>query len=193
MSTIHSKGPCVSIGLPVYNAQTHLRQSLDSILTQSFEDFELIISDNASTDKTREICREYADKDPRIRFYSQEINRGAAFNMNRVVELSRGKYFKLAADDDICGPDYLKHCVEVFDRAPCHVVLCYPKTVLIDGHGREIERYEDRMDIRFHKPAQRLRWIFQNLRFQKQILFSIFYDFTLFAYISSVDKNQNLL
>ena len=84
----------VSIGLPVYNGEKYLEQALISILSQTYTDFELIISDNASTDRTQAICREYAAKDPRIRYYCNEENLGAAPNHNRVFELASGEYFK---------------------------------------------------------------------------------------------------
>ena len=76
--------PLVSIGMPVYNSEQHIRQALDSVLAQDYEHFELIISDNASTDRTREVCLEYAARDKRIRYYQNERNMGIAWNQNRV-------------------------------------------------------------------------------------------------------------
>ena len=99
--------PRVSIGLPVYNGENFLEFALDSILGQTFQDFELIISDNASTDATESICRRYAAKDSRIRYYRNPNNQGAAQNYNRVFALARGEYFKWAAHDDVCKPNYL--------------------------------------------------------------------------------------
>src|SRR5262245_57216615 len=93
--------PRVSIGLPVYNGAKYLAEAIDSLLEQTFSDFELIISDNGSTDATPAICEEYAAKDGRIRFLRQEINRGLAWNWNCVLEESRGAYFKWAACDDL--------------------------------------------------------------------------------------------
>src|SRR5689334_18309225 len=110
--------PKLSVGLPVYNGEAYLRTALESIVTQDYQDFELIISDNASQDGTAAICREYAQRDKRIRYYREEANRGGARNLNRVFELSRGKYFKWAAHDDVCLPGFFRRCVEVFDRAP---------------------------------------------------------------------------
>ena len=81
--------PRVSVGLPVYNAEKYLRYSIDSILSQSFSDFELVISDNASDDSTESICREYAAGDPRIRYIREETNRGAIWNFNRVFQQAR--------------------------------------------------------------------------------------------------------
>lgn len=84
----------VSIGLPVYNGEQYLAKALDSLLAQTFTDFEVIISDNASTDRTSEICAAYLERDPRIRYYRNQQNIGAAPNFNRTFELATGMYFK---------------------------------------------------------------------------------------------------
>ena len=102
----------ISIGMPVYNGQQYIRQALDSLLAQDCENFELIISDNASTDGTHEVCLEYAAQDKRIRYYRNESNMGAAWNFNRVFELSSGEYFMWAAHDDWWAPNYLSSCLE---------------------------------------------------------------------------------
>jgi len=86
--------PIISIGMPVYNGQAFIESAIKSILEQTFEDFELILSDNASNDKTQEICLDYKQQDNRIRYFRNEVNLGAAQNYNRVFELSKGKYFK---------------------------------------------------------------------------------------------------
>lgn len=91
---MNRKQPQVSIGMPVYNGEQFLKDALDSILAQTFDNFELIISDNTSTDNTQEICKAYSAKDQRICYYRNEKNLGAAWNFNRVFELARGEYFK---------------------------------------------------------------------------------------------------
>src|ERR1700737_2789384 len=102
--TNHNRGlmhvPRVSIGLPVYNGERYLRFAIDSLLEQDYINFELIISDNASTDATQAICQEFADKDPRVRYYRNQTNLGASGNYDRVFELARGDLFKWAAHDD---------------------------------------------------------------------------------------------
>ncbi|MGA7938093.1 MAG: glycosyltransferase family 2 protein [Kovacikia sp.] len=127
--------PRVSVGLAVYNGENFIREAIDSILAQTFKDFELIISDNASTDKTQEICLEYAAKDKRIRYSRNEHNIGGIANQNRTVELSRGEYYKLAAHDDVCAPEFLEKCVEALDR-DSSIVLSYPRTKIIDENGQ---------------------------------------------------------
>jgi glycosyltransferase involved in cell wall biosynthesis len=150
--------PRVSIGLPIYNAEKYLEEALDSILAQTYTDFELIISDNASTDRTQEICLKYAQRDPRIRYHRNEKNVGAAPNYNVVFQLAKGEYFKWAAHDDNIAPEFLSKCVEALDQNP-DAVLCMTKTRLIDergSHVRDVE-YKKTTDADLPNPAQRFR------------------------------------
>jgi glycosyltransferase involved in cell wall biosynthesis len=124
----------VSIGLTVYNGEQYLEETLDAFLAQTFSDFELILSDNASTDRTPAIAESYVARDCRIRYHRNEKNLGLAGNHNCVVQLARGEYFKWAAADDVCLPEYLARCVEVLDREPT-VVLAYPRTQFVDFSG----------------------------------------------------------
>src|SRR5262245_40295511 len=125
------KHPLVSIGLAVYNGEEYLSDAISSILAQSFTDFELIISDNASTDRTEEICKTYADMDSRIRYSRNETNIGGVNNENLTFRLSKGKYFRLAAHDDVCDPKLIEKCVEVLERDQ-DVILCQTAIVNID-------------------------------------------------------------
>lgn len=160
MELIHmsssSRKPRVSIGLPVYNGENFVRDALDSILAQTFDDFELIISDNASTDRTQAICKSYASKDSRIHYSRNEQNLGAAKNFNRVFELSSGEYFKWASHDDTIAPEYIQKCVEVLDD-DASVILCHPKTQIVDQDGRFVENKDARSHVDSPKPHHRLR------------------------------------
>lgn len=109
--------PLVSIGMPVYNGERFIRKALDSLLCQTYENFELIISDNGSTDRTHEICLEYSIKDKRVRYYRNEINMGAAWNFTRVFELSSAEYFMWSSHDDGWDPRYIKSCIEAFNMS----------------------------------------------------------------------------
>ena len=151
-----SGSPKVSIGLPVYNGERYLALTIDSILAQTFQDFELIISDNCSTDRSGEICRQYVEQDSRVRFFPSEVNKGAAWNFRRVFELARGLYFRWAPSDDVFAPESLAACVEVLDAHP-DAVLCYPKTILIDGAGAVIKPYNDNLDLRSDSLVERYR------------------------------------
>jgi glycosyltransferase involved in cell wall biosynthesis len=133
--------PRVSIGLPVYNGERYLAEALKSLLSQTFRDFELIISDNASTDRTDKICRHYAAQDSRIRYYRNATNLGAAPNFNRTAELAKGEYFQWACYDDLWSPECLERCVEVLDRDPS-VVLCHTLVRIIDEKGAAIKEFK---------------------------------------------------
>ncbi|MBD1855180.1 MULTISPECIES: glycosyltransferase family 2 protein [Leptolyngbya] len=128
--------PTVSIGLPVFNGEDYLEAALESLLAQTYTNFEIVLCDNASSDRTAEICQTYAAKDARIRYYRNDHNIGAAENFDRVFQLSRGKYFKWAAHDDLCKPTFLERCVEVLDR-DLSVVLCTSEAGRIDWAGNE--------------------------------------------------------
>ncbi|MEX0801673.1 MAG: glycosyltransferase family 2 protein [Dehalococcoidia bacterium] len=124
----------VSIGLPVYNGERYIRQALDSVLAQTFAEYELVISDNASTDETEMICREYAERDERVRYFRNRENLGAAANYNRAFRLSNGEYFKWLAADDVLHRHFLQRCVEALGAHP-DAVLAYPRARCIDEHG----------------------------------------------------------
>ena len=133
--------PLVSVGLPVYNGERYLRFALDSLLAQDLQNFELIISDNGSTDATFDICEFYAKRDQRIRLYRSDSNRGATWNWRRVLELANGRYFKWAAHDDECYPSMLRRCVEAIQVRPDSIALAYPRFEFIDETGSVIRYF----------------------------------------------------
>jgi glycosyltransferase involved in cell wall biosynthesis len=133
--------PRLSIGLGVYNGENYLAESLDTLLGQSYEDFELIISDNASTDGTADICHQYRNQDSRIRYFRQQRNIGLAPNHNFVFEQARGELFKWASHDDLYARDLLQRCVDALDENP-HVVLAHSWTAIVDGSGAVAEKLE---------------------------------------------------
>ncbi len=144
----------ITVGLPVYNREKYIETSLDSLLGQTFGDFELVISDNASTDRTDEICKDYAARDPRIRYYRNAENQGANRNFNRVFELARGKYLKWCTSDDYWAPDMLEKTLPIMEEHQ-DVVLCYPKTTVCDADGMPREPYEDNLHLMQDNPADR--------------------------------------
>ncbi len=165
--------PKLSIGLPVYNGEKFLRCALVSILQQDYTDFELIISDNASTDATQSICREFAAKDQRVRYYRNETNIGASRNFNYVVTLARGEFFKWAAHDDVHMPGFLKQCMEVIEQAPATVVLVTTKTIVIDEHGKFEDIIVESLDTRHPRPHQRVADVMRRV-FWASALFGVF-------------------
>jgi len=131
--------PTVSIGIPVYNGGPFFEACLEAVAAQTLTDFEVVISDNASTDGTPDVARSFVDRDPRFRYVRFERNRGAAANWNRVVELATGRYFRWLAADDLIAPTYLERCVAVLDTEP-DVVLVTPQVRLIDLDGKPLQR-----------------------------------------------------
>jgi glycosyltransferase involved in cell wall biosynthesis len=125
----------VSIGMPVYNGEPFIHEALTSLLAQSFTDFELIIYDNASTDGTETICREFAAKDARVRYLRHEHNLGAYDNFLMVFDEAVGKYFMWAAADDIWAPDWIELLLPVSEKYNC---LAYGTVISIDEKGSAI-------------------------------------------------------
>jgi len=154
---MNNRRPRVSIGLPVYNGERFLGKALDSLLAQTYSDFELIVSDNASTDGTADICHRYAQQDRRIRYCRNTENIGAGRNFNRVFELSSGEYFKWASADDLCRPEHLARCLDVLDNDDA-VVLAYPKASFIDENGRLLNIDDPGWDLRSQAAHERLRF-----------------------------------
>jgi glycosyltransferase involved in cell wall biosynthesis len=134
--------PRLVIGMPVYNGGKHIGKTIESILSQTFSDFRLIISDNASTDDTEEICQAYAKSDHRISYYRQANNLGMAPNFNYVFRPEGAPYFKWAAHDDILKADYLRRCIELLDQ-DLSLALAHCPTLRIDDDGNELDAYRD--------------------------------------------------
>jgi glycosyltransferase involved in cell wall biosynthesis len=148
--------PRLSIGLPVYNGENYLAESIEALLGQTFEDFELLISDNASTDETARICARYQAADPRIRYIRQARNVGCAPNHNFLVTQARGELFKWASHDDLYARDLLERCVDALDKYP-DAVLAQSFTALIDGSGAVIMPVKYALDTAVPSAPERFR------------------------------------
>jgi len=160
--------PTVTIGVPVFNGETFIRQTLESILRQQYDDFELLIGDNASTDSTLSICSGYAARDSRIRVLTSDTNRGAAPNYNRLVHEATGRYFRWLPADDLIAPTFLGQCVEYLNAHP-DVILCYPSTSPIDEEGNPLTRDpEDALEVTASRPSARLRQYFVSSYLNRQ-------------------------
>src|SRR5262245_44127938 len=153
-----SRKPRVSIGLPVYNGERFLQEALDSLLAQTYADFELIVSDNASTDATEKICRAYVAKDQRVRYFRNATNIGVNRNFNRVFELSTGEYFKWASADDICEAEHLARCVDVLEKDRTVALVC-SKTRFIDEAGNPVDLKDPGWNLRAESAHDRLRYV----------------------------------
>jgi glycosyltransferase involved in cell wall biosynthesis len=148
--------PRLSVGLPVYNGEKYLAEAIDALLGQSYTDFELIISDNASSDGTADICRHYEALDPRVRYFRQPQNVGLAPNHNFVAEQARGSLFKWAANDDLYARDLLKRCVEALEEYP-RVVLAHCWTAKVDAQGNVTEAIEYPLSTASLRAPERFR------------------------------------
>jgi glycosyltransferase involved in cell wall biosynthesis len=147
--------PRLTVGLPVYNSERFLAETLDCVLGQTYGDFRVVISDNCSTDGTEAICRDYARRDERLTYVRQDVNRGPVWNFNHVFEHCDTPYFRWVAADDLFAPTCFERCVEVLDAAPASVAMCYPTTLIVDDEGRPVAEWDDDLDLR-SKPHARI-------------------------------------
>jgi glycosyltransferase involved in cell wall biosynthesis len=154
--------PRVSIAVPAYNCEKYIAQSLESLLGQSYGDFELVISDNASTDGTEAVCRRFAAQDKRVRYVRRTENIGGPGNFRYVFSLCSGEYHKWSTADDYWHPEFLKEAVAVLDQRP-DVVLCYPKTRKIDLEGATLSDYDDRLHLIDDSPRTRFRQLYERI------------------------------
>src|SRR5882762_4526395 len=155
---MNANAPKVSVGLPVYNGERFVSEAIEAVLKQSFVDLELIISDNASCDRTEQICRDYAARDSRVRYYRNCFNVGVNPNYRRVFSLSTAEYFKWVTHDDLQTLDFLEKSVAIMDREP-GVVVCYPRVAVIDEHGTVVKRRSYGLDTEpghLREPDERL-------------------------------------
>jgi glycosyltransferase involved in cell wall biosynthesis len=156
VATHRNAAPRVSIGVPVYNGEAYLEEALLSIAAQTWSDYEVILSDNASTDRTREICLAYAARDSRVRYVRNDVNIGGDRNHNRCFELSRGVYFLGLAHDDRLEPTYVERAVAVLEAEPS-IVFCHSRTRIIDASGAPTDLQEPHAFSDSDRPDVRLR------------------------------------
>jgi glycosyltransferase involved in cell wall biosynthesis len=148
--------PLVGVGLPVYNGEEFLSAAIESVLEQSFQDLQLIISDNASTDRTEEICRKYASRDSRVQYHRAEKNGGIVWNYNRVFEVSSNEYFMWFSHDDVLATSYVERCVEVL-KNDSSVALCFSNWGEIDRDGKLLCTYKSRVVMDSAETVERFR------------------------------------
>ena len=144
----------VSIGVPVYNGEAFLEEKLDSLLARTFEDFEPIILDNASTDRTGEIARRLAARDGHVRYHRHPENLGLTANYNGLIRMASGELFKWATADDLCRPTFLEHCVAALREIP-DAVLAYPRTQAIDQAVKPPEIEDPAFPLHWPRAADR--------------------------------------
>jgi len=150
--------PLVSVGLPVFNAEETLTGAVHSVLNQQLADLEVIVCDNASSDRTREVAMALAREDDRVRYFRHDHNIGAWRNFESTFELSNGVFFKWASDDDRLAPDLLAKAVRVMERDQ-RLTLCTWLERMVDSQGVERRRYtyEERWPVDGHDPKTRFK------------------------------------
>jgi len=155
--------PRVSIGMPVYNREKYVAASIEAHLNQTYGDFELILTDNCSTDRSEEICRDYAAKDSRIRYYQNPRNLGAAGNYRRCFELATGEFFRWTPSDDLVSLNLLERAVHILDEDPS-VFVAYPRTKLIDAEGNITGDFDEHLHLMDEQASKRWIGVQQNIR-----------------------------
>jgi len=156
--------PRVSIGMPVYNGEKYLEEAICSNLEQTYEDFHLYIADNASTDRTEEICRDFAAKDKRIKYIRNECNLGASKNYTICFEPAESEYFRWSNADDVIEKTLIEQCINFLDENQDYV-LVYGKTKLIDLDGNLIEKYDDMLNLEQDSAYDRFMSFYSNVGF----------------------------
>jgi len=142
--------PKVSLIMSVYNGQRYLAKALQSILDQTFKDFEFIIIDDGSKDKTQRILKDYSDKDQRIKIFQNQVNRGLANSLNRGIQLARGEYIARMDADDVSLPERIALEVEFLDHH-LHVGLVGTGGWVINKKGKVLKKFKvltDSLDIK---------------------------------------------
>lgn len=152
----------ISVGMPVYNAERYLAEAIDSVLGQTYADFELVISDNASTDGTAAICERYAKRDGRIRYVRQPRNLGGPANFRHVFEIGTGEFEKWTNGDDVWDASFLARAVAVLDAHP-DVVACYSRTRFIDADGRHTGDYDGDLELMQDSARSRFTFLLDNI------------------------------
>lgn len=150
--------------MPVYNGERWLDETLQSLRAQTLSDFELIISDNASTDGTAAICARHAAQDARIRYYRNARNIGANRNYVAVVAHARADYFKWASSHDLCAPQFLECCLAALAAEPS-AVLAYPRTMVFADSIERAEPYGKDISAMQESAADRFTYVLCNMRF----------------------------
>ncbi|MFC4800021.1 glycosyltransferase family 2 protein [Neobacillus sp. GCM10023253] len=164
--------PLVSIGLPVYNGEKYIAEAIESLLSQEYTNIEIIISDNASTDTTPQICQQYQQKDPRIHYFRNDTNIGAAKNFNRTFELSKGDFFMWQAFDDLRHPAYISKCLQKFNQHP-EAIICVTEISIIDTEGKYLNDEHEAIETINLTFTERLHQFFLNVTWMGSVIYGL--------------------
>lgn len=151
------KQPLVTIGVPAYNEGAYIREALESLLKQTYQNLEIIVADNGSTDDTAAMCQEFVAKDPRVVHIRHPRNIGQNANFNHLPRIASGTYFAWASAHDFMDIDFVEKCVASLEADPNAVLAC-PRTVYLDEQGNKTgQKIRNPFDIRRMQPAKRFR------------------------------------
>ena len=178
--------PKLSIGIPVYNGEKFIKKCLDSLLLQTFSDFEIIISDNASTDLTSKICEEYRKQDKRILFFKQKYNTRMVANFNFVLQQAKGEYFMWASTDDVWHSEFVERNIMFLEKNPGFVGSTSEIEYFYESWGeKDFERFKDT------KPKKKYEMVHSLVgNFEEKIKF--LFDFGKFEYLYSIYRTEYL-
>lgn len=150
------EAPLVSFGLPVYNGENFVAEAIRCVLDQTFSNWELIICDNCSTDRTMAVCNRFAEQDRRVRLSQNVRNMGVCFNFDRAFRLSRGRYFKWVSHDDLFAPRFTELCIRELEKDE-RVVLVFPRLAYVDVNGRLLRSEASDLSVRGDTPESRAK------------------------------------
>ena len=163
MSSNTDVKPLVTVGIPAYNSEKYIAQSIESLLAQTYSNFAMVICDNASTDSTADICQHYAKIDSRVHYYRNPVNIGMTGNFNRVFEMTDTKYIKWSTADDYWAPEMLADAVSIMEGDDS-IVVCYPRAIIVDADGVEQAHFDDNLHLMQSDPAERFLAYLSNVR-----------------------------
>ena len=164
----HVSRPTLCVGMPVFNGAKFLTEALQSIVDQDFDSFEVLISDNCSTDATASICERFMKIDPRIRYHRNASNIGAPRNYNLVLRKSQTTYFKWASASDICSPSMFSQCIAALERHP-QAILAFPQTHFFTNDISDSTAYEQDRELTQMSAYERFKDVLENLGFNNII------------------------
>lgn len=151
-----TRSPRVTVGFTTYNVERFLPEAFDSILAQDFEDYEILVCDNGSTDSTLQICEDYAAKYSQFRVYRNPSNLGVSGSYNRAVGLARGEFYMAAMHDDVCAPTFITQCLRALDDLGPDAVLAFPAAAYMDERRALLGSPADDVELRERAPWRRV-------------------------------------
>jgi len=153
----------VTIGIPTYNRSSSLNAAISSVLSQSYQNIEVIVCDNCSTDDTQEVCKRWALKDNRIKLHRQETNVGAVSNFNTIPALANGTFFMWLADDDRISSNFVTECISILSSSP-ETTIVSGQAVFIcsDGTQRPTRTFKNKSSSRWSNVLRYLFFVTDN-------------------------------